>query len=77
MQLPTQHLQKIKNVIHGIQGFTIFVSWALTIAVFTKPGHTDGRTKYFFALVRYLLPSALPASHLVSQQLVKLIELTA
>ena len=54
MQLPTEHLQKIKNVFHGIQGFVIFVSWALTIAVFTKSGKTDGRTKYFFALVRSL-----------------------
>jgi len=52
MQLPTEHLQSIKNVIHGIQGFVTFVAWALTIAVFTKSGNTDGRTKYFFALVR-------------------------
>ena len=43
--------QRTKNVVHGIQALIIFLAWAVTIAVFTKDGKTDGRTKYFFILV--------------------------
>lgn len=62
MQLPTlpamleNHLQRIKNVVHGIHGFLIFLGWAMTIAVFTKSGKTDGRTKYYFALCFFTIP---------------------
>ncbi len=49
MKLP--HLPKVKNALHGVQAFTIFLAWCVTIAVFTKSGKTDGRTKYYFALV--------------------------
>lgn len=51
MQLPVNALQRAKNIVHGIQGLVIFLAWAVTIGVFTKSGKTDGRTKYFFALV--------------------------
>lgn len=51
MRLPGNLLQKAKIVLHGLQGFVIFLAWAITIAIFTKPGSTDGRIKYFFALV--------------------------
>lgn len=51
MKLPLFLVQKGKNYIHGFQAFVIFLAWALTIAVFTKTGKTDGRTKYYFALV--------------------------
>ncbi|KAL8828512.1 MAG: hypothetical protein Q9191_002551 [Dirinaria sp. TL-2023a] len=62
MQLPTlprmleNHLQRIKNVVHGIQGLLAFLGWAMTIAVFTKSGKTDGRTKYYFALCFFTIP---------------------
>lgn len=51
MQLPANVLQRSKNILHAIQGLLIFLAWAVTIAVFTKTGTTDGRSKYFFALV--------------------------
>lgn len=51
MRLPENLLPKTKIVLHGVQGFVIFLAWAITIAIFTKPGSTDGRIKYFFALV--------------------------
>lgn len=54
MHLPSLPQLKIKNYIHGFQGFFIFLVWALTIAVFTKPGNTDGRSKYVFALVSFV-----------------------
>lgn len=54
MKLPVFLLQKGKNYIHGLQGLVIFLAWALTIAVFTKTGKTDGRTKYYFTLVSML-----------------------
>lgn len=52
MKFLDQHYQRLKNVIHGIQGLGILVAWVITIAVFTKSGKTGGQTKYFFALVR-------------------------
>lgn len=54
MQLPENFLQKAKVALHGVQGFVIFLAWAITIAIFTKPGSTDGRTRFYFALVQYL-----------------------
>jgi hypothetical protein len=45
-------LQKAKTVIHVIQALLIFIAACISIAVFTGgPGHTDGRSKWFFALV--------------------------
>lgn len=38
-------------LLHALQGFVIFLGWALTIAVRTQDGPTDGRTAYCFALV--------------------------
>lgn len=52
MKIPVSLQHKGKSYIHGIQGLIVFLAWALTIAVFTKDGKTDGRTKYYFALVR-------------------------
>ena len=51
MQLPHNYLQKGKNALHGLQGLVIFLAWAITIAILVKEGPSDGRTKYFFALV--------------------------
>lgn len=47
-----QYYQRTKNVIHAIQALAIFVAWAITIAILTKGGKTDGRIWYYFALVR-------------------------
>lgn len=51
MKIPPSYLRKAKNAAHAIQALTIFLGWCLTIAIFTQDGSTDGRTKYFFALV--------------------------
>ncbi len=56
MKLPDPHVQqKIKNYIHAAQALLIFLGWVLTIAVFTKPGTTDGRSKYYFVLVGIII----------------------
>jgi hypothetical protein len=49
------NVTRIKGFFHAFQAFLIFLAWALTIAVFTRDGATDGRTAWFFALVGYLL----------------------
>jgi len=51
MRLPQDYLQKAKNAAHAVQALIIFLGWCLTIAIFTQDGSTDGRTRYFFALV--------------------------
>ncbi|KAL8995400.1 MAG: hypothetical protein Q9188_006825 [Gyalolechia gomerana] len=56
MRLPENLLQKTKIALHGVQGLVIFLAWAITIAIFTKPGSTDGRTKFFFALCWFCIP---------------------
>ncbi|KAL8787486.1 MAG: hypothetical protein Q9195_007733 [Heterodermia aff. obscurata] len=56
MGMLDQHYQRIKNVIHGIQGLGIVVAWIITIAVFTRPGKSGGQTKYFFALCWFTIP---------------------
>lgn len=52
MRLPDNILQKTKVGLHGVQGLVIFLAWAIIISIFTKDGSTDGRVKYFFALVQ-------------------------
>ncbi|KAL8713632.1 MAG: hypothetical protein Q9225_006733, partial [Loekoesia sp. 1 TL-2023] len=56
MRLPENLLPKVKVALHGVQGLVIFLAWAVTIAIFTKPGSTDGRTKFFFALCWFCIP---------------------
>ncbi|KAL8742738.1 MAG: hypothetical protein Q9190_004831 [Brigantiaea leucoxantha] len=56
MKLPDHFAQRAKTGLHALQGFVIFLAWAITIAVFTKDGTTDGRTKYFFALCWLTIP---------------------
>ncbi|KAL9111131.1 MAG: hypothetical protein Q9227_004394 [Pyrenula ochraceoflavens] len=48
---------KIKNYIHALQGVIIFFAWALTIAVFTRDGSTDGRTGWFFGMCWLSIPA--------------------
>ncbi|KAI4103407.1 MAG: hypothetical protein L6R37_003846 [Teloschistes peruensis] len=56
MQFSENFLQKLKIILHAIQGLIVFLAWAITIAIFTKPGSTDGRTKFFFALCWFTIP---------------------
>lgn len=51
MRVQQSKIQKGKTACHAIQGLLIFVAGCITIAIFTKEGTTDGRTRYFFALV--------------------------
>lgn len=57
MKVPSTSPARIKNLLHGLQGFLIFLAWVLTIAVFTKSGGIDGRSGWFFGVVRDLFCS--------------------
>ncbi|KAL2818178.1 hypothetical protein BDW59DRAFT_152227 [Aspergillus cavernicola] len=57
MKRPSFNPGRTKNLIHGFQGFIIFLAWALTIAVFTKSGGIDGRTGWYFALCWFTIPA--------------------
>ncbi|QSS65834.1 hypothetical protein I7I51_06685 [Histoplasma capsulatum] len=48
---------RVKMLLHALQGFVIFLGWALTIAVLTQDGPTDGRTAYCFALCWLTVPA--------------------
>ncbi|BCS29990.1 uncharacterized protein APUU_80293A [Aspergillus puulaauensis] len=56
MKLPSFNPGRTKNLIHGVQGFLIFLAWALTIAIFTKGDGIDGRTAWYFALCWFSIP---------------------
>lgn len=51
MKLPHVNLSRTKTILHALQAFIIFLGWAMTIAVFTRDGPTDGRTVYYFIMV--------------------------
>ncbi|KKZ68520.1 hypothetical protein EMCG_05804 [[Emmonsia] crescens] len=48
---------RVKMLLHALQGFVVFLGWALTIAVLTQKGGTDGRTAYYFALCWFTVPA--------------------
>ncbi|KAK2786409.1 hypothetical protein FQN51_003596 [Onygenales sp. PD_10] len=48
---------RVKTLLHAFQAFVIFLAWALTIAVFTRAGATDGRTAWYFALCWFTIPA--------------------
>jgi hypothetical protein len=48
-------LQKVKTGVHTVQALAIFIAACLTIAVFVQKGKTDGRSKWFFVVVRMTL----------------------
>ncbi|KMP03160.1 hypothetical protein CIHG_02519 [Coccidioides immitis H538.4] len=56
MRLPHINTSRTKNIIHAFQAFIIFLAWAMTIAVFTRDGKTDGRTAWYFALCWFSIP---------------------
>jgi hypothetical protein len=51
MRFDLSGLQKAKMAIHTVQAILLFVAACITIAMFTKEGHSDGRGKWFFTLV--------------------------
>jgi translocation protein SEC72 len=55
MRLPSTSPARVKTLIHAFQAVLIFFAWALTIAVFTKGDGIDGRSGWFFGLVRVIL----------------------
>jgi hypothetical protein len=51
MSLDLSRLQQAKMALHTTQAILLFVAACITIAMFTKDGHSDGRGKWFFSLV--------------------------
>ncbi|KAJ5470524.1 Tetratricopeptide TPR2 [Penicillium desertorum] len=49
-------LGRTKNILHFVQGFTIFLAWALTIAIWTKGDGIDGRTGWYWGLCWLSIP---------------------
>jgi hypothetical protein len=58
MVLPSINAASTKNGLHAIQGLIIFLAWVLTIAVFTKGNGVDGRSGWYFGMVRLVLISS-------------------
>ena len=52
MKLELDRFGQFKNYIHIGQAVVLFIAWAMTIAVFTRPGNSDGRVGWYFGLVR-------------------------
>lgn len=50
MKIPRNQFGKIKTVLHGLQAAFVFLGFCLTAAVLVN-GETDGRSKYYLALV--------------------------
>ena len=48
--------QRAKNILHAVQAVLIFVTAMITIAIFTKPGPSDTRISYYFALCLICIP---------------------
>ncbi|KAE8329950.1 hypothetical protein BDV39DRAFT_171048 [Aspergillus sergii] len=53
---PSINPGRTKNILHGVQGFIIFLAWACTIAVFTKGDGIDGRSAWYWALCWFSIP---------------------
>jgi hypothetical protein len=65
MRLQLDHFGKMKSWIHMAQGGILFLCWVLTIALLTRPGDTDGRVGWYFALVSSLVCPGGAASDVV------------
>jgi len=59
MKLLQTHMQKIKTGVHATQALALFIAWAITIAVLTGSGSTDGRVGFYFALTWFCIPALL------------------
>ncbi|KAF1983423.1 hypothetical protein K402DRAFT_306669, partial [Aulographum hederae CBS 113979] len=57
MRISPKGVQRAKVTAHAIQALCIFIAACLTIAVFTKSGGTDGRSKFFFAMCFLSVPA--------------------
>ena len=58
------NLGRTKNIIHFVQAFIIFLAWAMTIAIWTKGDGIDGRTVWYWILVRTILSSKQPFANM-------------
>ncbi|KAG9776885.1 hypothetical protein KCU88_g4712, partial [Aureobasidium melanogenum] len=56
MRMPLDKHGRIKTVLHGVQAGILFLAWVLTIAVFTRKGHSDGRVGWYFGLCWLTIP---------------------
>ncbi|TKA68664.1 hypothetical protein B0A49_09317 [Cryomyces minteri] len=59
MRIPQGYVQKCKAAAHAVQAPLVFVAGCLTVAVLVKPGSTDARTKWYFALCFLTSPALL------------------
>jgi len=57
MEFEVHNLQKFKLGVHIAQGFLIFVSWAVEIAVFRSSASIDGRPGWYFGLCFLTIPA--------------------
>lgn len=69
MRLPQSKLQNVKIGLHALQALLIFIAMCIMFALFAqadgKDGGSDGRNKYYIALVRSLPfkpPTPIPVS---------------
>jgi hypothetical protein len=68
MEFEVHNLQKIKLGVHIAQGFLIFVSWAVEIAVFRSSAIINGKPGWYFGLVCFLsILTLFPLSPLKNQ----------
>ena len=51
MKLAVGYVLKEKIAAHIFQALFIFIAWCMTIAILRADGSTDGRTKWYFAVV--------------------------
>ncbi|KAJ5689029.1 hypothetical protein N7462_003421 [Penicillium macrosclerotiorum] len=51
------NLGRTKNIIHFVQGFIIFLAWAMTIGIWTKGDGIDGRTVWYWVLCWISVPA--------------------
>ncbi|EXJ79654.1 hypothetical protein A1O3_07934 [Capronia epimyces CBS 606.96] len=56
MRVPLDKYGRIKTIVHGVQAAILFLAWILTIALFTRKGHTDGRVGWYFGLCWLTIP---------------------
>jgi translocation protein SEC72 len=56
MRLELDSYSKIKNVVHAFQGALLVLAMILTVAILTRPGETDGRVGWYFALCWLTIP---------------------
>lgn len=60
MRLAQSKLQNVKISLHTVQGLCLFIAMCIMFALFAqadgKDGGSDGRNKFYIALVRIAFP---------------------